>query len=41
MSLASHKVWTTDGSHEGVLDIVGVDEHVITVMDAFVCDQFK
>ncbi|KAJ8734214.1 hypothetical protein PYW07_014765 [Mythimna separata] len=41
MNLASHKVATTDGSHEGVLDIVGIDEHVPKVIDAFVLGQFK
>ncbi|CAH2068414.1 unnamed protein product, partial [Iphiclides podalirius] len=41
MSLASHRVATTDGSHEGVLDIVGVDEHVPKVMDAFTLGQFE
>ncbi|CAG9783196.1 unnamed protein product [Diatraea saccharalis] len=41
MSLASHRVGTTDGTHEGVLDIIGVDEHVPKIMDAFVLDQFK
>lgn len=41
MSLASMRVSTTDGSHEGVLDIVGIDEHVPKVMDAFVLGQFK
>lgn len=41
MSLASHRVATTDGSHEGVLDIIGIDEHVPKVMDAFALGQFK
>ncbi|KAH9645812.1 hypothetical protein HF086_012539 [Spodoptera exigua] len=41
MSLASHKVCTTDGTHEGVLDIVGIDEHVPKILDAFVLGQFK
>ncbi|XP_049885453.1 RNA-binding protein RO60-like [Pectinophora gossypiella] len=41
MSLASHRVATTDGTHEGVLDIVGVDEHVPKLLDAFVLGQFK
>ncbi|KAI5642420.1 TROVE domain-containing protein [Phthorimaea operculella] len=41
MSLASLRVMSTDGSHEGVLDIVGVDEHVPKVMDAFVRGAFK
>ncbi|KAJ0181001.1 hypothetical protein K1T71_003086 [Dendrolimus kikuchii] len=41
MNLASHRVGTTDGSHEGVLDIIGVDEHVPKLMDAFVLGQFK
>ncbi|CAH2243811.1 jg12723 [Pararge aegeria aegeria] len=41
MSLASHRLETTDGSHEGILDIVGVDEHVPKVMDAFVLGQFE
>ncbi|XP_059054148.1 RNA-binding protein RO60-like [Achroia grisella] len=41
MSLASHRVATTDGSHEGVLDIIGIDEHVPKVMDAFTLGQFK
>ncbi|XP_053601105.1 RNA-binding protein RO60-like [Plodia interpunctella] len=41
MSLASHRVGTSDGSHEGVLDIVGIDEHVPKLMDAFVLGQFK
>ncbi|CAG4926085.1 unnamed protein product [Colias eurytheme] len=41
LSLASHRVGTTDGNHEGVLDIVGVDEHVPKVMDAFVRGEFK
>ncbi|CAH4015880.1 unnamed protein product [Pieris brassicae] len=41
MSLASHRSETTDGSHEGILDIVGIDEHVPKVMDAFVLGQFK
>ncbi|XP_050351461.1 RNA-binding protein RO60-like isoform X2 [Nymphalis io] len=41
MSLASHRIATTDGTHEGVLDIVGVDEHVPKLMDAFVLGQFK
>ncbi|CAK1548205.1 unnamed protein product [Leptosia nina] len=41
MSLASHRVGTSDGSHQGVLDIVGIDEHVPKVMDAFVLGQFQ
>ncbi|XP_047543631.1 uncharacterized protein LOC125075857 [Vanessa atalanta] len=41
VSLASHRIATTDGTHEGVLDIVGVDEHVPKLMDAFVLGQFK
>ncbi|XP_072935147.1 RNA-binding protein RO60 isoform X2 [Epargyreus clarus] len=41
MSLASHRVGTTDGSHEGVLDIIGIDEHVPKVIDAFVRGEFK
>lgn len=41
MSLASHHVGTTDGTHEGVLDVVGIDEHVPKVIDAFVLGQFK
>lgn len=41
MNLASHRVSTTDGSHEGVLDIVGIDEFVPKVMDAFALGQFK
>ncbi|XP_013183415.1 RNA-binding protein RO60 [Amyelois transitella] len=41
MSLASHRVATTDGTHEGVLDIVGIDEYVPKLMDAFVLGQFK
>ncbi|KAJ2946589.1 hypothetical protein O0L34_g12644 [Tuta absoluta] len=41
MSLASLRVMTTDGSHEGVLDIVGVDDHVPKLMDAFVRGCFK
>lgn len=41
MNLASHRVATTDGTHEGVLDIIGIDEHVPKVMDAFVLGQFK
>lgn len=41
MSLASHRVGTTDGSHEGVLDIIGVDEHVPKLLDAFTLGQFK
>ncbi|KAL4709813.1 hypothetical protein ACJJTC_001267 [Scirpophaga incertulas] len=41
VSLASHRVGTTDGTHEGVLDIVGIDEHVPKVMDAFALGQFK
>ncbi|CAH2100239.1 unnamed protein product [Euphydryas editha] len=41
LSLASHRVETTDGNFEGVLDIVGVDEHVPKVMDAFVLGEFK
>ncbi|XP_041974520.1 60 kDa SS-A/Ro ribonucleoprotein-like [Aricia agestis] len=41
LSLATHNSATTDGSHEGVLDIVGVDEHVPKLMDAFVLGQFK
>ncbi|CAK1599513.1 unnamed protein product [Parnassius mnemosyne] len=41
MSLASHRVATTDGSHEGVLDIVGIDEHVPKVIDAFALGQFE
>lgn len=41
LSLASMQVETTDGSHEGVLDIVGIDEHVPKLMDAFVLGQFK
>lgn len=41
MSLASHRVATTDGSHEGVLDIIGIDEHVPKLMDAFVLGYFK
>ncbi|XP_068628803.1 RNA-binding protein RO60 [Battus philenor] len=40
MSLASKRVLTTDGDHEGVLDIIGIDEHVPKVMDAFVLGQF-
>ncbi|XP_075987937.1 RNA-binding protein RO60-like isoform X2 [Anticarsia gemmatalis] len=41
LNLASHRVATTDGTHEGVLDIIGIDEHVPKVMDAFVLGQFK
>lgn len=41
LNLASHRVATTDGSHEGVLDIVGIDEHVPKLMDAFALGQFK
>ncbi|CAH0600724.1 unnamed protein product [Chrysodeixis includens] len=41
MNLASHRVATTDGSHSGVLDIIGIDEHVPKLMDAFVLGQFK
>ncbi|XP_045760359.1 60 kDa SS-A/Ro ribonucleoprotein-like [Maniola jurtina] len=41
MSLASHRVATTDGSHEGVLDIVGIDEHVPKLIDAFALGQFE
>lgn len=41
MNLASHRVATTDGTHEGVLDIIGIDEFVPKVMDAFVLGQFK
>ncbi|KAI8429622.1 hypothetical protein MSG28_000216 [Choristoneura fumiferana] len=41
MSLASHRVATTNGSHEGVLDIIGIDEHVPKVIDAFVLGHFK
>ncbi|KAM3966530.1 RNA-binding protein RO60 [Aphomia sociella] len=41
MSLASHRVSTTDGTHEGILDIIGIDEHVPKVIDAFVLGQFK
>lgn len=41
MNLASHRVGTTDGSHEGVLDIIGIDEHVPKVIDAFVLGHFK
>ncbi|XP_063547097.1 uncharacterized protein LOC134754692 [Cydia strobilella] len=41
MSLASHRVATTDGSHEGVLDMIGVDEHTPKVMDAFTLGHFK
>ncbi|XP_047037847.1 RNA-binding protein RO60-like [Helicoverpa zea] len=41
LNLASHKVYTTDGTHEGVLDIVGIDEYVPKVIDAFVLGQFK
>lgn len=41
MNLASYRVGTTDGDHEGVLDIIGIDEHVPKVMDAFVLGQFK
>lgn len=41
VSLASHRVATTDGTHEGVLDIIGVDEHVPKLMDAFVLGQFQ
>ncbi|XP_063393349.1 uncharacterized protein LOC134678633 [Cydia fagiglandana] len=41
MSLASHRVATTDGSHEGVLDIIGIDEHTPKVMDAFTLGHFK
>ncbi|OWR41314.1 RNA-binding protein RO60-like [Danaus plexippus] len=40
MSLASHRVATTDGTHEGVLDIIGIDEHVPKVIDAFTLGQF-
>ncbi|XP_028173081.1 60 kDa SS-A/Ro ribonucleoprotein-like [Ostrinia furnacalis] len=40
LSLASHRVGTTDGSHSGVLDIVGIDEHVPKVLDAFTLGQF-
>ncbi|CAB3255436.1 unnamed protein product [Arctia plantaginis] len=41
MNLASHRVGTTNGHHEGVLDIIGIDEYVPKVMDAFVLGQFK
>ncbi|XP_013167002.1 PREDICTED: 60 kDa SS-A/Ro ribonucleoprotein-like [Papilio xuthus] len=41
MSLASLRVMTTDGSHNGILDIVGIDEHVPKVMDAFALGQFE
>ncbi|XP_045452909.1 60 kDa SS-A/Ro ribonucleoprotein-like [Melitaea cinxia] len=41
LSLASHRVATSDGNFEGVLDIVGVDEHVPKIMDAFVLGEFK
>ncbi|XP_011568981.3 RNA-binding protein RO60 isoform X2 [Plutella xylostella] len=41
MSLASHRVGSTDGSHRGVLDVVGIDEHVPKVLDAFVKGQFQ
>lgn len=41
MNLASHRVATTNGHHEGVLDIIGIDEHVPKVMDAFVLGHFK
>lgn len=41
MSLASHRLCTTDGSHEGVLDVVGIDEHVPQLLDAFALGQFK
>ncbi|XP_023951144.2 RNA-binding protein RO60 [Bicyclus anynana] len=41
LSLASHRAKTTDGSHEGVLDIIGIDEHVPKVMDAFALGQFE
>lgn len=41
MSLASHRSGTTDGSHEGVLDIVGIDEHVPQLLDAFALGLFK
>lgn len=41
MSLASHRSSTTDGSHEGVLDVVGIDEHVPQVLDAFALGLFK
>ncbi|KAL0895976.1 hypothetical protein ABMA27_011970 [Loxostege sticticalis] len=40
MSLASHRVATTDGSHSGVLDVIGVDEHVPKLLDAFALGQF-
>lgn len=40
MSLASHRVRTSDGNEEGILDIVGIDEHVLKVMDAFAKAEF-
>lgn len=40
MNLASHRVSTTDGSHEGVLDVVGVDKHVPQLIDAFALGHF-
>lgn len=41
MSLASHRVASTDGTHEGVLDVIGIDEHVPKLLDAFARGQFK
>lgn len=41
MSLASHRSGTTDGSHEGVLDVIGIDEHVPQLLDAFALGLFK
>ncbi|GBP29963.1 hypothetical protein EVAR_22861_1 [Eumeta japonica] len=40
MSLASHRIATSDGSHTGVLDTVGIDEHLPKVLDEFVKGQF-
>ncbi|GBP01562.1 hypothetical protein EVAR_101093_1 [Eumeta japonica] len=40
MSLASHRICTSGDRHSGILDIIGIDEYVPKVLDAFIKGKF-